>query len=375
MAGWTLTGPLRVARALHSATALLNGKVLVYGGYDFSVAAGAETQTGLRSAELYDPRERAWMQTGSAFYERVLHTANLLPDGKVLMTGGTRHTELYDPNSGQFYATGQSNQARAGHAGVALADGRVLVLGGSVRTLNVFNPFGWTNSAEIYDPATQTWTNTGDMSVVRFQATATRLADGSVLVVGGTNFDSDSSVVEVFDPRTGKFSVTGSLFYPRWSHSATLLPDGRVLVAGGRGLDTSPAQPGPVTPPLDAVEVYNPASGDWYTVGKLRIARGFHAATALADGTVLITGGITVNPATSGASVVDQVESFDPTSLVWTTTSTLNTPRFYHSATLLSEPGSSTKVEPSSILVAGGVPGMASQVVVGTAEVRIEPPR
>jgi N-acetylneuraminic acid mutarotase len=108
---------------------------------------------------------------------------------------------------------------------VRLADGRVLVAGG-----------GWYSTrAELYDPATNSWTRTGNMNVGRIAFTGTLLRDGRVLVVGGNSLGGVQASAELYDPSTGRWASTGSPRTPRRDHTATLLPNGTVLVAGGAG--------------------------------------------------------------------------------------------------------------------------------------------
>src|SRR6266568_2145871 len=226
---WTSTGSMATARHYHTATLLDSGKVLVAGGVP---ASSAYTGTWLASAELYDPATGTWSATGSLATSRTDHTATLLPSGKVLVVGGSTRDYTGD---------------------------HVLA------------------SAELYDPATETWTGTGSLVTARCEHTATLLKSGMVLVSGGSPFASS----ELYDPATGTWTRTGSLAAdePIW-HTATLLNSGRVLVVGGWGAGA-----------LASAELYDKNSGTWSDAGVLAQARRFHTATLLLTGHVLVAGG------------------------------------------------------------------------------------
>ena len=161
-----------------------------------------------------------------------------------------------------------------------LADGRVLVVGGGP------DP-DVQASAELFDPSTGRWTATGSMSTARGGHTATLIRDGRVLVAGGYNGGgggyATSSAAGLYDPGTGRWTATGSMGSGRQGHSATLLPDGRVLVAGGFS--------SAFTDKLSAAELYDPGTGRWTATGSMVTARGGHTATLLPDGRVLVAGG------------------------------------------------------------------------------------
>ena len=187
------------------------------------------------SGELVDPTWQrvdpgtaaAWVATGFMTEERAGQTATLLPDGKVLVAGGEAardidgdwttpsSSELYDPATGTWSASGDMTVARPrGHTATLLADGRVLVVGGAA--INEPIP-----SAELYAPGTGTWTATAPMVEVHGRGhTATLLPDGRVLVVGGDQAGTKQAGAELYDPATGSWSATGEIDRP------TLVPHG-----------------------------------------------------------------------------------------------------------------------------------------------------
>lgn len=229
---WTATGSLVTGRYNHSATLLPDGKVLVAGG----IAVCCDS---IASAELYDPASGTWTATGSLANAREQHTATLLPNGKVLVAGGNgdffysslASAELYDPASGTWTGTGSVVTARSTHTATLLPNGEVLVAAGLFLT----NPI---RSAELYDSASGTWSATGRLvgsgHSGRAQHTATLLPEGKVLVAGGYNSAYiNLKSAELYDPASETWTATGSLITARDFHTATLLPNGEVLVAGG----------------------------------------------------------------------------------------------------------------------------------------------
>jgi len=197
-------------------------------------------------------------------------TATLLNNGKVLIAGGdTASAELFNPSTGAFTATGSMTVSRSGHTATLLPDGRVLIAGGILSGPDSLV----TASAELYDPVSGGFTSTGSMSEGRYGHTATLLLDGTVLVAG------TDSTADLFSAESGTFSEVGEL-QSGIRASETLRSDGTVLIAGGQNRLS-----------LAMAELFAPESGGFVATGPLRTARDGHAATLLADGAVLITGG------------------------------------------------------------------------------------
>ena len=292
---WTATGPMVTPGWSFAAARLLDGRVLVVS------ADGTAT-----SADLYDPGKGSWTATGSMGTARYATSLTLLRDGKVLLVGGDTVThffnpsvasaELYDPATGSWTPTGSMSTVRSWHTATLLGNGKVLVVGGANE--NDTQSYGLA-SAELYDPGTGTWTPTQDMTEVRLSHMATLLGDGRVLVVGGSCGCDEgiSATAEVYDPTTGSWTAAGSLSAPLEGFTATLLPDGRVLVTGG--MDTRPVNASDA-PASAAAELYDPRTDRWESTVDMVQVRTRHSAALLPDGTVLVAGGISVRGSYSG---------------------------------------------------------------------------
>ena len=184
----TLTGPMSQARAQHTATMLQEGRVLVSGGSRGGVGTDAPA---FDTAEIYDPEAGEWSTVAGMSVGHSRHTATLLQDGRVLVTGGTGKitaAELFDPATGTWSSAGSMSQWRAQHVAVLLADGRVLIVGG----------IGNLASAEVYDPATNTLSPAGEMGESRYRFTVTLLKDDTVMLVGGQTVDKVSASAELY---------------------------------------------------------------------------------------------------------------------------------------------------------------------------------
>jgi hypothetical protein len=276
---FTPTGNLPVSFLGATATLLDNGKVLI---------AGGTSGVSMANAEIYDPATKTFTTTGNLNAARAFHTATLLGNGKVLIAGGLLATsgvsaELYDPATGTFTATGSMVTLRYGHTATLLNNGMVLVAGGNSPTL----PTPTLASAELYDPASGTFTATGSMSTARHDHTANLLNNGEVLITGGNSGPAGSTTysatAELYNPATATFTLTGSMSIVRAGHTATLLNDGVVLIAGGNSSNSSG--------PLANAELYDPNLGTFAVTQNMTTARAAHTATLLTNGNVFIAGG------------------------------------------------------------------------------------
>jgi hypothetical protein len=193
--------------------------------------------------------------------ERCAFTLTLLPNGRVLAAGGfgtngaIATAELYDPITGAWTPTGSLQTSRGSHSATLLPNGKVLVVGGADFSGGNSTTDPTRASAEIYDPATGTWTPTASLSQPRQLHTATLLPSGKVLVAGGISYFDGlfPTTAELYDPAIGKWSPTLPLVSGRRNHTAALLPNGKVLVAGGfNNTDSGPTaelfDPGSVVP-------------------------------------------------------------------------------------------------------------------------------
>jgi hypothetical protein len=293
------------------ATLLTDGRVLVLDGTD-------------ARAELYYPGAQDFRSTGSMSIARAAETATRLRDGRVLIAGGeddsTGQTvvfasaEIYDPATGTFSPTGSMETARFGQTATLLQDGRVLIAGGS------HDGTGSLSSAEVYDPATGSFSASGSLLEPLFGDTATLLASGKVLITGGVGGGSADRTAELYDPETGMFSLTGTMLDSAANETATLLADGRVLIAGG-GDEGHPITAG--------AQLYDPETGSFSRTGSMSTARMVFTATLLPDDTVLVAGG------SDGSGALTSTEAYDPRTGQFTGSVALVLRRAGHNATLL----------------------------------------
>jgi hypothetical protein len=353
--GFTPTGSMSIPRAGHTATLLNDGDVLLVGGIDWDCPPTINCNNFImiivKSAETYTAAGGQFSTSAIMSVPRVGHTATLLQDGRVLVTGGgyksaTDSAEIFDPSTSTFTPTGNMTSARSGHTATLLANGKVLLAGGFAGNGN------WPATAELFDPATGMFTATGIMSALGPGQTATLLSDGKVLFAGGgVVVGTDlvpTATAEIYDPATGIFTPTGNMNVPRVGHTATLLANSKVLIAGG-GTGGSASL-------TATAELFDEATGLFTPTGNMVTARFDHTATLLTNGKVLLTGGF------SGlSSDLSSAESFDPSNGTFTIAGNMGIQRIGHTATLLNN---------GEVLITGGnnLDGAVSLRTLATAE-------
>ncbi|MEP6922211.1 MAG: kelch repeat-containing protein [bacterium] len=204
---------MATARYSQTATLLPDGNVLIAGGSD-----DFDLFTTLASVELYDPEAGRWTSTSGLGTPRIFHEATLLPSGKILASGGYAReggppttllsAVLYDSASRTWADTGRLNEARESHTATLLRGGQVLVVGGSD-----WNLHQTVKSAELYDLSTGSFTRTADLNTARENHSATLLSNGKVLVAGGSNSNGILGSVEIYDPGTVPNAIDNAQFF------------------------------------------------------------------------------------------------------------------------------------------------------------------
>lgn len=331
-----------------------------------ALAAGAAMPTSVHASGN-------WNKTGSMNVARMNHTAALLANGEVLVAGGTNSTanlasaELYNPATGKWTFTGSMVTGRWNHQAVRLQNGQVLAAGGFGTNDNV------TSSAELYNPSTGTWTATGSMTVGRVDFTLTLLSNGEVLAAGGSDNGTALSSAELYNPATGTWAATSSMTSDNGGGASVLLQNGQVLVTGNDNLynpttgtwtattrQSQGGSPAALLPNGDVWGggggifgdvVYNPSTAQWTNIGPPPCATSKQdcesAAALLQTGKVLVAGGVTsVNAQPYPIAETNGLAALlDASTLVWTTTGSMNTSRIGETMNVLAN---------GQALVAGG---------------------
>ena len=302
---WIRAAAMINARAGHAATLLENGNVLITGGV---TGLGIFPVRALASAEIYHPSSNSWTAAAAMHVPRRMHSSIRLYDGRVLVIGGTNEApgsplpaaqqeqaEVYDPRLDSWSLAGMGLPELSSQAATLMPDGTVLVTGGTTDT-------GFaTVSAELFDPATTRWQpTTWPMATPRYGHTATLLTDGRVLLVGGYSTQPEISAgrgypngellttSEIFDLRGNIGVRMGYSGIPRLDHTATLLGTGKVLIVGSAYASDADSQ------------IFDPKNTEHWASTGMPMDRYLHTATVLTDGRVLVAGGFGVgSPATA----------------------------------------------------------------------------
>ena len=288
------TGSMTVPRVWHSATLLPTGKVLVV-GRDW--AAGDD-----HTAELYDPATGSFSRTGDTVSAQYGAAATLLKNGKVLIAAGTTPRsgndlevstpELYEPLTGTFATTGTFVGPGDGFYIRGGPNSPAVTLMNDGRVLFAAEPF-----SEIYDPVTQRFSAVGAMKTTCGPfyglpnyiggGTATLLTSGDVLVAGGGHEDCGRFAdAERYVPDSGTFELVAPMTRRRVFHTATRLHDGTILIVGGE------SESGFSLITEATAELYDPSVARFYLAGSMQKGREGHTATLLNDGRVLLAGGV-----------------------------------------------------------------------------------
>ena len=294
-------------------------------------------------ATLPDVQTGHWVNSSVLSQGRTGAAAVLLPDGRVMITGGdvngspSSSVEMFNADGSISFAAPMSTE-RSGHSALLLTSGEVLVTGGKT------TGGGITNSAELYDPLEDSWTAAPAMQDARTGHTVLQLPDWTVLVIGGTNSAGAVSGVERYSPDANSFAHAGVLNHPRTDAAAAVLDDGRVLVAGGLITDAS-GQSG-----VSAnSEIFDPVTGASSDAAALNTARAGASATTLFDGRIAVIGG------NDGNNDLASAEIYDPAAAVWTIVAGL-TPRSHHLAIALPYN--------NAVLLTGGSAGTATDLFI-----------
>ena len=299
---WKRGAPLIHERRAHRSSVLKDGRILVSGGL-VGLGNVAQPSRYLSSSEIYDPEKNQWSQVYNLF-SRFRHTSTALPSGEVILIGGQSDeesissTEIFDPSLNEFRSGPSLKKPRRLHTATLLSNGNILVAGGysgNATSTAYLYPYGPNQllECEEMDPLGLKKTVVSSMKTPRELHTATRLADGRVLVTGGVWGEDALNTCEIYDPQSRTWTSIEPMASPRTRHVATLLPDGRVLVIGGSVGKAIEQQGQSATLNIySSCEIYDPETGRWTLTDSMRWPRtSFMDALLLPNHKVLVAGG------------------------------------------------------------------------------------
>jgi hypothetical protein len=287
---WASTGNLNVAREGATATLMRSGKVLVVGGQCSGTMLAHCPWEVSSAVELYDPSTGTFSLVGDLPDGRYRHTVTVLADGRAMIAGGyscvttpelwcgeSSSVVFYNPADGSLSIGPPMTRSRIRHTATALADGRVLVVGGECISDGCVDP---ASTAELFDPRTNAWTVTRPPLSRAIYHAAALVGRGQVLVVGGLGGNGSSNSAQLFDARLGSWVAAPPMSFVHYLPRMASLPDGRAIVVGGSG----------VTP--NGAEIYQPLTRTWAPAPSIYPhTDDYFALTQLANGSVMVTGG------------------------------------------------------------------------------------
>jgi hypothetical protein len=331
------THPMITPRSYQTATMLADGTVLIAGG------RGGDPALGTSTTEIYDPQISGFRAGPSMSTSRVQAVAVRLLDGRVLIAGGLEKSplevspaqqkkvkgnavlssaEIYDPASGKFSDTGDMTLSRAGHSATLLDDGSVLIAG------------GFSKSVEVFETINNGFAPAGSLNRIRFGNTSVKLRDGRVLIAcGDVETGAKGSSAEIYDPKTQHSTLTDTMLAPMFFCTGLLLNNGDALVVGFPEDDKKEHE----------AELFDPKTGKFSSAGDIHFGLTDPIPTLMNDGRVFISSAAL--PAYANASDALTAAIFDPASSKFTEVGAVNPARTGYTSTTLND---------GSILIAGG---------------------
>ncbi|HEX4166978.1 MAG TPA: Ig-like domain repeat protein [Bryobacteraceae bacterium] len=366
---------MRQPRAYHTSTLLDSGKILVAGGQ----SKGDTNSSALATAEIYDPSTGAFSllspstacpgAAGCMVTPAFQRVATKLTSGKVLIAGGydqngscTASAELFDPQTQRFSAVGNLLSPRCIPLATLLPSGEVLLAGGfsnaSLPDSTILT------TAELFDPTTNTFQQTGTLAYPTYGGTATLTSDG-VLFTGGVSATKLLNSAQLYSISSGTFQQIANLNEARSFHTSTLLQNGQVLIAGG--VDNNEND-------IGTAEIFDPSRQTFTLVsgsgtcpgapGCLITPRSYHTDTALVDGRVFLSGGVTGDLSTALSST----EIFDPSQMIFVAGPTFDG-RVSHTTTIVRGQSTTTLQSSQNPSAAGQKVNLTATVTVSTPDV------